>query len=231
MRLAEVVEGRPYLQHGIEVKPGDVVLDVGANIGVAAAFFAVECGAGLVHSFEPIAPIFAYLEQNLRHFPACIPHNYGLGADSGITDITYYPDICEISGLHADPSRDRSNLRRILLGHGGSEEQVDEGLRGRFSTETVRCELRTMSDVLRTESIDQVDLLKLDVEGAELEVLEGIGDRDWPSIKQVVGELHLDTAGRNTFIRALEDRHFKLTLVQEPGMERTPFHLFYARRR
>ena len=81
VRLAEVVEGRPYLQHGIEVRPGDVVLDIGANIGVAAAFFAVECGAGLVHSFEPIAPIFAYLEQNLRHFPACIPHHYGLGAD------------------------------------------------------------------------------------------------------------------------------------------------------
>ena len=52
-----------------------------------------------------------------------------------------------------------------------------------------------MSDVLRTESIDQVDLLKLDVEGAELEVLEGIGDRDWPSIKQVVGELHLQHGG------------------------------------
>ena len=48
-QLGEIFESRIYLQEGIEVRPGDVVLDVGANIGVAAALFAAECGAGAVH--------------------------------------------------------------------------------------------------------------------------------------------------------------------------------------
>jgi hypothetical protein len=53
-QLEEIVESRIYLQEGVEVRPGDVVLDIGANIRVAAAFFAAECRAGAVHCFEPV---------------------------------------------------------------------------------------------------------------------------------------------------------------------------------
>jgi 31-O-methyltransferase len=230
VRLAEVVGGRPYLRHGIEVRPGDVVLDVGANIGVASACFALE-GAGEVHSFEPIGAIYAYLEENLRRFPACVPHHYGVGSRSGPRKMTYYPEICEISSLSADPERDRALLRQILLRQGGSETQVDRGLEGRFRTERLTCEFRTLSDVLRGESIDRVDLLKLDVEGAELEVLQGIEEGDWPAIGQVSGELHLDPPGRDRFLALLGEHGFHVTLEQEPDMAGTPLHLFSALRR
>jgi FkbM family methyltransferase len=45
------------------VEPGDVVLDVEANIGVTAAFFAAECGACAVHCFEPVPPVFERLQR------------------------------------------------------------------------------------------------------------------------------------------------------------------------
>ncbi len=61
--------------------------------GVAAAFFALECNAGLVHSFEPVTPIFELLRENLRHFPACVPHIYGLSSRSRYGTITYYPTM------------------------------------------------------------------------------------------------------------------------------------------
>jgi hypothetical protein len=48
-QLNEIVRERVYLRHGVSVREA-VVLDVGANVGVAAAFFAAECRAGLVHS-------------------------------------------------------------------------------------------------------------------------------------------------------------------------------------
>ncbi|CAN0151235.1 unnamed protein product, partial [Ectocarpus sp. 13 AM-2016] len=38
--------------------------------------------------------------------------------------------------------------------------------------------------------VDKIDLLKIDVEGAELDVLLGIEQQDWPKIKQVVAEVH-----------------------------------------
>ena len=228
VRLAEVVGDRTYLQHGVEVHEGDVVLDVGGNIGVAAAFFALECNAGLVHSFEPVTPIFELLRENLRHFPVCVPHNYGLSSRSRTDTITYYPDVIEISGLYAEPATDQANLRTALLNMGGTEEQVDAGLRGRFSTMELPCELRTVSEVLREEGIDRVDLLKIDVEKAELDVLAGIDDSDWPSIRQVSGELHLDDDGSAELTGTLRDRGFEVTVVQETFMKGTPAHLFYA---
>ena len=226
--LAEIFEARTYLQHGIEVREGDVVLDVGGNVGVAAAFFAAECGAGVVHSFEPIKPIFEQLRENLRHFPACVPHNYGISARTRRAEITYYPDSWAMSGMYADPVADRARSRRILLNLGAPEERVDEGLRDRFSTRTLPCQLRTLSEVLRTESIDHVDLLKIDVEGAELDVLAGIDATDWPLIRQVVAESHLDRSGSEKAVETLTAHGFAVTVDQDPALEGTSVRMLYA---
>ena len=90
------------------------------------------------------------------------------------------------------------------------------------------CELRTLSDTLRDESIKRVDLLKIDVEKAELEVLAGIEEGDWPTIKQVVAELHLDPAGRQQTVDVLTGRGFEVTVEQDPTMAGTPIHMLYA---
>ena len=227
-QFQEIVEGRSYLQHGVEVGEGDVVLDVGANIGVAAAFFAEECGAGAVHSFEPVAPIFDVLRRNLRTFPACIPHDYGLGSESGPATITYYPDAWAVSGLYADPSAERAIVKRALLNRGSSAADADARVKDGFETEELECELRTLSKVLETESIERVDLLKIDVERAELEVLAGIAEPDWPRIRQVSAELHLESDRREETTAMLTTRGFEVTVAQDPTMAGTPIHMLYA---
>lgn len=227
-QLQEIVERRTYLQHGIEVREGDVVLDVGANIGVAAAFFAEECGAGAVHSFEPVEPIFELLRENLSSFPACVPHPYGLGSVSGPARIAFYPNDWAVSGLHSDPETDRAVTERALLNLGSSEEEVERRLRDRFDVEMLDCELRTLSDALRDEAIDRIDLLKIDAEKAELEVLAGIDEADWPRIGQVVAEIHLDPAARQQAVDALTMRGFEVVVDQDPTMAGTPIHMLYA---
>jgi hypothetical protein len=74
--------------------------------------------------------------------------------------------------------------------------EIEESLRGRFAAERLPCELRTLSDALHRESIDRVDLIKIDVEKTELDVLAGIEDSDSPRIRQLVMELHLDSERR-----------------------------------
>jgi 31-O-methyltransferase len=230
-QLQEIVGSRTYLQHGVDVREGDVVLDVGANVGVAAAFFAEECGAGVVHSFEPVPAIFEVLRENLGGFPACIPHEYGLGSASGRVEITYYPRAWAISSQYADPDADRATLRRALLNRGSSEEEAEARLRGLFESEVVSCELRTLSEVLDAESIERVDLLKIDVEKAELDVLAGIAEPDWPLIRQVVAELHLEPGARSEAAEGLRARGFEVTLTQDPTMAGTLIHMAYAVRR
>lgn len=47
-----------------------------------------------------------------------------------------------------------------------------------------------------------MDLLKVDVERAELDVLRGISDGDWPKIRQLVMEVH-DVNGALSAVREL----------------------------
>jgi len=55
--------------------------------------------------------------------------------------------------------------------------------------EQVAAKLRRLGDVLVEESVGDIDLLKVDVEGAELFVLRGIKEEQWPRIKQVTLEV------------------------------------------
>jgi hypothetical protein len=90
-QVAEIAGEQTYLRHGVHVGEGDVVLDVGANVGVAAAFFAALCGARLVHSFEPVHPVFELLQANVQRLPPCVAHEQGLSSAPGRVPITYYP--------------------------------------------------------------------------------------------------------------------------------------------
>ena len=117
---------------------------------------------------------------------------------------------------------------RALLNLGSSEEEVERRLRNRFELRMLDCELRTLSDALRDESIDRVDLLKIDAERAELEVLEGIEEADWPRIAQVVAELHLDPAAQRKAVDTLTRRGFSVEVEQDPTMAGTPIHMLYA---
>jgi FkbM family methyltransferase len=228
-QLVEIAGERTYLRHGIEVGAGAVVLDVGANVGVAAAFFATECGAGLVHSFEPVAPVFDLLRENVAGLPACVPHPYGLSSADGTAPITFYRGAAAMSGLYADPERDRSLVRAALANLGVHGADADAELAGRYEPQVLRCELRTLSGFLREEGLAHVDLLKIDVERAERDVLAGIADEHWPAIRQVVVEVH-DEEGGAAVARALTERGFAVATEQDAAMRGTEVRMLYARR-
>jgi acyl carrier protein len=62
-------------------------------------------------------------------------------------------------------------------------------LQQRFRSETYTCKLRTLSDIIREQGIERIDLLKVDVEKSEWDVLAGIRSEDWGKIRQVVLEV------------------------------------------
>lgn len=229
-QLAEIVGQRAYVRHGVEVREGDVVLDVGANVGVAAAFFASECRAGVVHSFEPVEPIFQLLSRNVKQFPACIAHNYGLSFSSRRALITYYPKADAMSGLYADADESRRDVLTYLRNVGASGSDAERQVVGRYEAITLECELRALSSVLREESLDHVDLLKIDVEKSELDVLHGIAETDWPRIRQVVSEVHDVDERATTMERMLATRGFSVRVEQEPEWAGTPIRMLYATR-
>jgi 31-O-methyltransferase len=227
-QLREIVDEAVYLHHGVRVREGDVVFDVGANVGVAAAFFAANCGA-TVHSFEPVKPIYDILCENLRPFPSCRAHNVGLSSAPGQATITYYPNADAMSGLYADPETDRLFTLECFRNVGMTSDEAHRALVGRFDDSvTLICELRTLSSTLRDHAVDRVHLLKIDVERAELDVLNGIDDDDWARIDQIVAEVHDDDGRLTSVTSLLTARGFSLATEQEKAMHGTGVHLVYA---
>jgi 31-O-methyltransferase len=102
----------------------------------------------------------------------------------------------------------------------------------RFRTKHLDCELTTISTALREHSIDAVDLAKIDVEGAEWAVLQGIDESDWPRIRQFAIEVH-DVDGRVARMRdVLEAKGYRVAV--EPADWATHrlmgVHMLYASR-
>lgn len=67
----EIFEQQTYLQHGIQLAEGDVVVDVGGNIGFFALFSAALVGAsGTVITAEPIPTLYDKLSFNINSHKA-----------------------------------------------------------------------------------------------------------------------------------------------------------------
>lgn len=97
--------------------------------------------------------------------------------------------------------------------------------------ENVQCEIRTVSDIVREYDVKRIDLLKVDVEKAELEVLHGIAASDWPKVQQVVMEVH-DLDGRLQAITDLLKGNGLGNVIaeQEPALRGSNVYALYAAR-
>jgi len=96
----------------------------------------------------------------------------------------------------------------------------------------VDARLRTVSDVLRSHGLRQVDLLKIDVERAEAAVLAGVDAEDWPRIRQVALEAHAGP-GLDRCLALLRGPGGFPEVIAEPAgtnMEETGLFNVYARR-
>jgi len=132
-------------------------------------------------------------------------------------------------GAHAKDVLGRGGRLGGWLG-GGVERVVaslPKGKLGRWASDVAlgaveaRAPMITVDTMVERAGVSSVDLVKIDVEGAELDVLRGIGEALWPRVRQVALEGH-DEDGRARTVRDLLERHgFTVTLTTpEIGKER-----------
>lgn len=140
-------------------RPGMRVVNIGANIGLYTLMTAKLTGrGGEVHSFEPSTTTYARLERNVR-----------LNALSNVR-------INKVA-LSAAPGRLvlRSDPRnRLLDGHRFVEALSDSAALS-AADEVIECDTldRYFGRIGKKDSLPAIDLLIIDVEGAEWDVLRG----------------------------------------------------------
>ncbi|MFI5179498.1 MAG: amino acid adenylation domain-containing protein, partial [Vicinamibacterales bacterium] len=226
-----------YLRHGIVLPPRACVFDVGANTGLFTVFVRSTCPDASVFAFEPIPSVCDVLKLNARiHGDARVQvFDCGLSDRADVAEFTYYPHLSIMSGRFADAASERDVIKAFLGTQPTSDEgpladTVDAMLLDRLTPERVTCRLRTVSDIIREQAVERIDLLKVDVEKSELEVLLGVADEDWPKIGQVVVEVH-DADGRLARVeQLLRARGFSVAVEQDTALEGTGLFNVYARR-
>ena len=225
----EVFEDRVYADAASSLGAGATVLDVGANTGLSALFFAAQAPDVTIHAFEPARALHACLADNLRlHVPGATAHRLALGASAGTSSFTYYPLAPSNSGLHADPDADGATTRAYLVSNGLTEEDADELVAGLHEPRMETVRVATLSEVLADVGIGRVDLLKVDVERAELDVLLGVGGSDWPRIERAVVEVHDRGEGLERCCTLLAEQGFTVTTHQEDWLAGSELHTLLA---
>jgi amino acid adenylation domain-containing protein/FkbM family methyltransferase len=241
----EIFESLVYLHSGIELQEDACVVDAGANIGMFTLFAAERCPRGRILSFEPVASLFEKVRYNAALFATEIKvFNLGLSDTERTSEFTFYPRYSMMSGLSSYSDTDieigvikRTLENRTRLGDKEAEtllQHANEILPEKFVREPQVCALRRLSDVLREEKVEYVDLLKIDVQRAELDVLRGIDTCDWSRIGQIVMEAHdgwsPQTEGRlREIVKILEGHGFSVTAHQYGELEGTDRWNIYAR--
>jgi len=91
----EIIHDNEYSRFGVEVEPGDVVVDCGANIGIFSRYARDIKGASKVYSFEAKEFWYNSLIENTKYDPNIVPHlgwitNESTGPDGQLNVWTLY---------------------------------------------------------------------------------------------------------------------------------------------
>lgn len=145
-------EGRwdPHVEACIHriLRPGQTAIDVGANLGYMTAVMARCVGpAGRVWAFEPVDETYELLElcRALNALDHVTPVRLALGATDGSIDITYDRRHSGLATMH--PERVGGELQKVPL--------------------------RSLDALVAAGQVTRPALIKIDVEGHELDVLRG----------------------------------------------------------
>jgi FkbM family methyltransferase len=126
-----------------------VVLDIGANIGTLTLPLSARCPSGVVYAFEPVSLNRRFLERNTSSIPNIRVCHFGLGSSNG--QRTIHIDPHHPGGAHT--------------GGNAEEEEFSEMI-----------EIVTLDSWVSANKIDRIDMIKLDIEGGELDFLDGAAE-------------------------------------------------------
>jgi FkbM family methyltransferase len=133
-----------------------VIFDVGAHVGETAALYRALFPGALIHSFEPFPPSYDELAAAFRADSRVVPHNVAVADATGSAKLRVNRASVTNSLLPSDRRGDDYWGANLL------------DTEGEVAVKTL-----ALDDFCREQRIEHVDVLKIDVQGAEYAVLAG----------------------------------------------------------
>ncbi|PWW07523.1 FkbM family methyltransferase [Paenibacillus cellulosilyticus] len=155
MILAGIEKGggyyEPHIMNALRniVRPNAICLDIGANIGAISLGMSTYASQGKVYAFEPSEANFNFLTYNVKQ------NNRG-----------------NIEPLKLGVFDKNTEMQFSYIDFGGGWSHITTEHAARGHQETVQCV--RIDDWTRERMLSKLDLIKLDVEGAEVPALKGM---------------------------------------------------------
>lgn len=162
MALTHVWLIEEYAKPGFSIKPNDIVVDVGAHIGLFTIYASQFCTNGKIYSFEPIKENYELLLENIKsnNLKHVVPFNIAVSKSDKFLKLY----------LNEDES-----------GHSMFTE----------SALSIHVESTTLQKFFDDKNIEHCNFLKLDCEGAEYEIIKNLPSEYFKKIDKMVIEYHM----------------------------------------
>jgi FkbM family methyltransferase len=166
----------------------EIIFDCGANIGLTTIFYANRFPNAKIIAVEPEPANFELLKKNTASYPNVRLYQAGLWNKT-------------------------TSLKVENKGYGAWGFMVSEtpdGTPGAIQAVTI-------SDLMRQQQCEKIDILKIDIEGSEKELFENNYDAWLPKVKTLVIELHdrMREGAALSFFKALTKYNFRLDIKGE----------------
>lgn len=160
-RAQTLLQKEPFTIQWLDaLGPGDVLFDVGANIGVYTLYAAIVRGCH-VYAFEPEAYNFALLNRNL--------YLNGLGMDQVVALPLALSDVEGFDALHMSDMRIGGSCHSV-------HEEVSFDLTPKKSKFSQACVVDYLDRLVAEGVIANPDAIKIDVDGFEHKVINGASE-------------------------------------------------------
>jgi FkbM family methyltransferase len=185
MQFTTVWLQKEYEKSGFEIKSNDIIIDVGAHIGLFTLFASQKCKDGKIYAFEPVRENYEILLSNIttNNLSNVISFNAAVTNKDGFAKIYLSKDDAGHSTMSA------------------TEISVD-------------VKSKSLNTFLESE-IEKCNFLKLDCEGAEYEIIESLTNGSLKKIDKMCIEYHNAIKQQNSFnnlLSKLKNSSYQVTV-------------------
>lgn len=155
MAKDEVFSGYYFRYGGLTIKPGDTVIDLGANVGSFCILAGIE-GAEKIIAVEAFPETIGILEENLKG-----------NAQYFKNPVTVFRGACMATANDSFPmyiNNDPAGSGSHTLNLGPNDKPENH--------KSIEVKTFTLDQIIEQAGLDHVDFLKVDIEGAEYEVID-----------------------------------------------------------
>ena len=215
--LHEIFDKNPYTRHGISLSDGACVVDLGANMGLFSLWCTTQANNLNIYACEPLPPLYQLSSTNLAAIDGHQIHidPRGIAAKNEVREMTFFPQATACSSVYGAQTVERMpalysgaevSLKDLWSIHKGAfflgalwgplfpfvrRVAISFLLRRALSvSQRYKCQMATLSTLLDEWQVDKIDLLKIDIQGSEVDAFQGLRPEHWEKIDSIAMEVN-----------------------------------------